>query len=162
MHLTLCSLVLKSNFFFLSVFNYESNRFFHVILAQQPSQVQTVTFTCCCVSVCLCMFRERREITGERPPDLSGPCGSYSNGTFYVFAGCDNRQYTNEVRFTPLSLPRGELDDASCLCRCSAVSSRSTITRGRERLTPREPRHRPGSITPAGCTETGEAPNMNN
>ncbi|XP_056914474.1 kelch domain-containing protein 1-like isoform X2 [Takifugu flavidus] len=40
---------------------------------------------------------ERREITGERPPDLSGPCGSYSNGTFYVFAGCDNRQYTNEM-----------------------------------------------------------------
>lgn len=112
------------------------------------------------VSACLCVFRERRGIAGERPPGLSGPCGSYSNGTFYVFAGCDHRQYTNEVRFTPLSLPWGKLDDASCPCRCSAVSSRSRNTGGRERLTPTEPRRRPGSITPAGCTETGEAPNM--
>uniref|UniRef100_H3BWT9 Kelch domain containing 1 n=1 Tax=Tetraodon nigroviridis TaxID=99883 RepID=H3BWT9_TETNG len=40
---------------------------------------------------------ERREMTGERPPDLSGPCASYIDGTFYLFAGCDSRRYTNEV-----------------------------------------------------------------
>lgn len=41
-------------------------------------------------------------------------------------------------------------------CRCSAVSSQSSATRGREWLTPRERRRRHGAITPAGCTETGE------
>lgn len=106
------------------------------------------------------MFRERRDISGERPPDLCGSCGSCSDGTFYVFAGRDNRQYRNEVRWTLLSLPWGNRAAASCLCRCSAASSRSRITRGSGRLTPGERRHRPGSITPAGCTETGEAPNM--
>lgn len=35
---------------------------------------------------------------GDTPPGLSGSCGSYINGTFYVFAGCDRRRYTNEVR----------------------------------------------------------------
>lgn len=55
---------------------------------------KTVTFPCCLrVSV----LRERRGIVGQRPPDLSGSCGSYISGTFYIFAGRDDRHYTNEV-----------------------------------------------------------------
>ncbi|KAM3838093.1 kelch domain-containing protein 1-like [Diretmus argenteus] len=38
---------------------------------------------------------ERREISGESPPELSGFCGSYLNGTLYIFAGCDPIGYTN-------------------------------------------------------------------
>lgn len=48
----------------------------------------------------LCVFlcdRERREITGDKPPDLSGFCGSHVNGTLYIFAGCDPAGYTNQV-----------------------------------------------------------------
>lgn len=43
--------------------------------------------------------RERRDIAGDKPPDLSGFCGSNVEGTFYVFAGCNNNRYTNEVLF---------------------------------------------------------------
>ncbi|KAF1373607.1 hypothetical protein PFLUV_G00240660 [Perca fluviatilis] len=40
---------------------------------------------------------ERREITGDKPPDLSGFCGSYVNGTLYIFAGCDPVAHTNQM-----------------------------------------------------------------
>ncbi|XP_070708381.1 kelch domain-containing protein 1-like [Pempheris klunzingeri] len=40
---------------------------------------------------------ERREITGDKPPDLSGFCGSHVNGTLYIFAGCDPLGYTNQM-----------------------------------------------------------------
>lgn len=40
---------------------------------------------------------EQREITGDKPPDLSGFCGSYVNGTLYIFAGCDSVGYTNQM-----------------------------------------------------------------
>lgn len=40
---------------------------------------------------------ERREITGDKPPDLSDFCGSYVNGTLYIFAGCDSLGYTNKM-----------------------------------------------------------------
>ncbi|CAB1312184.1 unnamed protein product [Coregonus sp. 'balchen'] len=34
---------------------------------------------------------------GELPPALSGACGSYHNGTLYVFGGCDPNGHTNQV-----------------------------------------------------------------
>ncbi|XP_063749465.1 kelch domain-containing protein 1-like isoform X2 [Eleginops maclovinus] len=40
---------------------------------------------------------EMRDMNGDRPPDLSGFCGSYLNGTFYIFAGCDPVGYTNQM-----------------------------------------------------------------
>ncbi|XP_076616563.1 kelch domain-containing protein 1-like [Chaetodon auriga] len=40
---------------------------------------------------------ERREITGDKPPDLSDFCGSHVNGTLYIFAGCDSLGYTNKM-----------------------------------------------------------------
>uniref|UniRef100_UPI0037E9B093 kelch domain-containing protein 1-like n=1 Tax=Semicossyphus pulcher TaxID=241346 RepID=UPI0037E9B093 len=40
---------------------------------------------------------ERREITGDKPPDLSGSCGSHVNGKLYIFAGCDPNGYTNQM-----------------------------------------------------------------
>lgn len=49
------------------------------------------------INLFVSVLRERRDIAGNRPPDLSGSCGSYINGTFYIFAGCDDRRYTNEV-----------------------------------------------------------------
>lgn len=36
-------------------------------------------------------------MAGDKPPDLSGFCGASVDGTLYVFAGCNNNQYTNEV-----------------------------------------------------------------
>lgn len=36
-------------------------------------------------------------MAGDKPPDLSGFCGANVDGTFYVFAGCHNNRYTNEV-----------------------------------------------------------------
>lgn len=41
--------------------------------------------------------RERRDIAGDKPPELSGSCGSHVNGTLYIFAGCDALGYTNQV-----------------------------------------------------------------
>ncbi|KAK5881557.1 hypothetical protein CesoFtcFv8_022340 [Champsocephalus esox] len=40
---------------------------------------------------------ETRDINGDKPPDLSGSCGSYLNGTLYIFAGCDPVGYTNQM-----------------------------------------------------------------
>ncbi|XP_003977277.1 kelch domain-containing protein 1-like [Takifugu rubripes] len=40
---------------------------------------------------------ERRDMAGDKPPDLSGFCGANVDGTLYVFAGCHNNQYTNEM-----------------------------------------------------------------
>nr|CBN81669.1 Kelch domain-containing protein 1 [Dicentrarchus labrax] len=40
---------------------------------------------------------EWREITGDKPPDLSGFCGSHVNGALYIFAGCDSLGYTNQM-----------------------------------------------------------------
>lgn len=40
---------------------------------------------------------ERREMTGDTLPDLSGFCASYVNGTLYIFAGCDSQNYTNQM-----------------------------------------------------------------
>ncbi|KAM4624578.1 kelch domain-containing protein 1-like [Polymixia lowei] len=40
---------------------------------------------------------ERRGITGDVPPELSGSCGSHLNGTLYIFAGCDPLGYSNEL-----------------------------------------------------------------
>ncbi|XP_030019026.1 kelch domain-containing protein 1-like [Sphaeramia orbicularis] len=48
---------------------------------------------------------ERREITGDIPPDLTGCCGSYANGTFYIFAGCDPVGYTNQMFSVDLTKP---------------------------------------------------------
>lgn len=41
--------------------------------------------------------RERREITGNIPPALSGFCGAHVNSTFYIFGGCSSVGYTNQV-----------------------------------------------------------------
>lgn len=41
--------------------------------------------------------RERRDIAGDKPPDLFGFCGANVRGTFYIFAGCNNNGYTNQV-----------------------------------------------------------------
>lgn len=46
---------------------------------------------------------EKRELTGDVPPDLTGFCGSYLNGTLYVFAGCAGEGYTNEMFSVDLS-----------------------------------------------------------
>lgn len=75
-----------------------------------------LTFTCVCLlcSACRSFFlvslcdRERREITGDKPPDLSGFCGSHVNSTLYIFAGCDPAGYTNQV-----SLPRATFQSSS-------------------------------------------------
>ncbi|KAL7372910.1 hypothetical protein ABVT39_023941 [Epinephelus coioides] len=48
---------------------------------------------------------ERREITGDKPSDLSGFCGSYVNGTLYIFAGCDPVGYTNQMYSIDLTEP---------------------------------------------------------
>ncbi|XP_010902631.1 kelch domain-containing protein 1 [Esox lucius] len=40
---------------------------------------------------------ERRGIEGEPPPALSGACGSYHNGSLYVFGGCDPNGHTNQL-----------------------------------------------------------------
>ncbi|XP_038592082.1 kelch domain-containing protein 1-like isoform X1 [Micropterus salmoides] len=40
---------------------------------------------------------ERRDIAGDKPPELSGSCGSHVNGTLYIFAGCDALGYTNQM-----------------------------------------------------------------
>ncbi|XP_076008378.1 kelch domain-containing protein 1-like [Genypterus blacodes] len=40
---------------------------------------------------------ERREISGDVVPELTGFCGSYVNGTLYIFAGCDSVGYTNDM-----------------------------------------------------------------
>lgn len=40
---------------------------------------------------------EQRELTGDVPPDLTGFCGSYLNGTLYIFAGCESEGYTNDM-----------------------------------------------------------------
>lgn len=40
---------------------------------------------------------QRREITGDIPPDLSGFCGSHVNDTLYIFGGCDPTGYSNEM-----------------------------------------------------------------
>ncbi|CAL8306145.1 unnamed protein product [Boreogadus saida] len=37
-----------------------------------------------------------RAIGGDAPSELSGPCGSFLNGSLYVFAGCDPMGYTNQ------------------------------------------------------------------
>lgn len=66
--------------------------------------------TCVCSARCflslMCVFlcdRERREIAGDKPPDLSGFCGSYVNGKLYIFAGCDQAGYTNQVSDVKMS-----------------------------------------------------------
>lgn len=38
-----------------------------------------------------------KEISGDKPPDLSGFCGSFVNGKLYIFAGCDSSGYTNQM-----------------------------------------------------------------
>ncbi|XP_059181369.1 kelch domain-containing protein 1-like [Centropristis striata] len=48
---------------------------------------------------------ERREITGDKPPDLTGSCGANINGTFYIFAGCDSEGYTNQMFSVDLTEP---------------------------------------------------------
>ncbi|XP_042363845.1 kelch domain-containing protein 1-like isoform X2 [Plectropomus leopardus] len=48
---------------------------------------------------------ERREITGDKPPDLSGFCGSYVNGALYIFAGCSLTGYTNQMYSVDLTEP---------------------------------------------------------
>ncbi|KAL0984447.1 hypothetical protein UPYG_G00141670 [Umbra pygmaea] len=40
---------------------------------------------------------ERRGMAGEPPPALSGTCGSYYNGTLYVFGGCNHTGHTNQL-----------------------------------------------------------------
>lgn len=53
----------------------------------------------CNVQICRLLLwdRERRDMAGDKPPDLSGFCGANVDGTLYVFAGCHNNRYTNEV-----------------------------------------------------------------
>lgn len=51
--------------------------------------------------LCVC-DREWREITGDKPPDLSGFCGSHVNDALYIFAGCDAAGYTNQASFCGL------------------------------------------------------------
>ncbi|KAE8283954.1 Kelch domain-containing protein 1 [Larimichthys crocea] len=40
---------------------------------------------------------EQKEITGDKPPDLSDFCGAHVNGTLYIFGGCDPVGYTNQM-----------------------------------------------------------------
>ncbi|XP_077406107.1 kelch domain-containing protein 1-like [Vanacampus margaritifer] len=40
---------------------------------------------------------QRREMGGETPPLLLGFCGSYVNGSFYVFAGYNGLTYSNQM-----------------------------------------------------------------
>ncbi|XP_051928623.1 kelch domain-containing protein 1-like [Hippocampus zosterae] len=40
---------------------------------------------------------QRREMGGETPPLLVGFCGSYVNGSLYVFAGYDGQTYSNQM-----------------------------------------------------------------
>ncbi|KAJ0016124.1 hypothetical protein NQD34_014414 [Periophthalmus magnuspinnatus] len=40
---------------------------------------------------------QQRELTGDVPSDLTGFCGSFLNGTLYIFAGCDSSGYTNHM-----------------------------------------------------------------
>ncbi|XP_030256025.1 kelch domain-containing protein 1-like [Sparus aurata] len=48
---------------------------------------------------------EWREITGDKPPDLSGFCGSHVNDALYIFAGCDAAGYTNQMFSVDLTEP---------------------------------------------------------
>ncbi|XP_069016252.1 kelch domain-containing protein 1-like isoform X1 [Embiotoca jacksoni] len=49
---------------------------------------------------------ERREITGDIPPDLSGFCGANMNGTLYIFGGWDPAGYSNQMYSVDLSEQR--------------------------------------------------------
>ncbi|XP_029312521.1 kelch domain-containing protein 1-like [Cottoperca gobio] len=40
---------------------------------------------------------EQRQITGDKPPELSRSCGSHVNGTLYIFAGQSSVGYTNQM-----------------------------------------------------------------
>ncbi|XP_061120771.1 kelch domain-containing protein 1-like [Syngnathus typhle] len=40
---------------------------------------------------------QRREMGGETPPPLMGFCGSYINGSLYIFAGYDGQTYSNQM-----------------------------------------------------------------
>ncbi|XP_077481340.1 kelch domain-containing protein 1-like [Stigmatopora argus] len=40
---------------------------------------------------------QRRKMGGEPPPRLVGCCGSYVNGSLYVFAGCDGQTYSSQM-----------------------------------------------------------------
>lgn len=99
--INLCPLILKSNCLYYIFFINDKMNNIWFGPASQP-------WADCHLSLLLyvSVLRERREITGERPPDLSGSCGSYVNGTFYVFAGCDNRLFTNEVLLKDLPFCR--------------------------------------------------------
>ncbi|KAM9715714.1 kelch domain-containing protein 1-like [Menidia menidia] len=49
---------------------------------------------------------ERREISGDIPPDLSGFCGSNINSKLYIFGGCDPSEYSNQMFSVDVSEPR--------------------------------------------------------
>ncbi|KAM9424584.1 kelch domain-containing protein 1-like [Pholidichthys leucotaenia] len=40
---------------------------------------------------------ERREISGDIPPNLSGFCGANVDSTLYIFGGCDDSVYSNQM-----------------------------------------------------------------
>lgn len=40
---------------------------------------------------------DKQVMEGEVPPALSGACGSYQNGTLYIFGGCDSNGHTNQL-----------------------------------------------------------------
>ncbi|XP_062299094.1 kelch domain-containing protein 1-like [Scomber scombrus] len=48
---------------------------------------------------------ERREITGDIPPDLSGFCASHLNGTLFIFAGCGPLGWTDQMFTVDLTEP---------------------------------------------------------
>ncbi|KAM4524359.1 kelch domain-containing protein 1-like [Odontesthes bonariensis] len=48
---------------------------------------------------------ERQELTGEVPPDLSGFCGSNIKSMFYIFGGCDDSEYSNQMFSIDVSQP---------------------------------------------------------
>ncbi|KAF3853884.1 hypothetical protein F7725_014572 [Dissostichus mawsoni] len=80
---------------------------------------------------------EMRDINGDKPPDLSGSCGSYLNGTLYIFAGCDPVGYTNQMFSV-------DLTEQSCTWK--------KVTDTKERRPHLE------TNTPAGFIETGQQP----
>uniref|UniRef100_A0A3B4BMY2 Kelch domain containing 1 n=1 Tax=Periophthalmus magnuspinnatus TaxID=409849 RepID=A0A3B4BMY2_9GOBI len=49
------------------------------------------------MNITIFCVRQQRELTGDVPSDLTGFCGSFLNGTLYIFAGCDSSGYTNHM-----------------------------------------------------------------
>uniref|UniRef100_A0A3Q4BYS6 Uncharacterized protein n=1 Tax=Mola mola TaxID=94237 RepID=A0A3Q4BYS6_MOLML len=77
--------------------SFKYNMFSHILFSSQEVAGEDVVLPSDEI------WLERREITGDKPPELLGSCGSHVNSTLYIFAGRDSTRYTNEMFSVDLS-----------------------------------------------------------